>query len=69
MKKEPILSVKDLSVSFQMYDNGLEKYDLKVISNLTLDVREKLLPLQAPAVPVRACLPMRLWDFCRKMLP
>lgn len=40
MKKEPILSVKDLSVSFQMYDNGLEKYDLKVISNLTLDVRQ-----------------------------
>ncbi len=39
MKKEPILSVKDLSVSFQMYDNGLEKYDLKVISNLTLDVQ------------------------------
>jgi len=39
MKKEPIISVKDLSVSFQMYDNGLEKYDLKVISNLTLDVR------------------------------
>lgn len=39
MKKEPILSVKDLSVSFQMYDNGLEKYDLKVNSNLTLDVR------------------------------
>lgn len=39
MKEEPILSVKDLSVSFQMYDNGLEKYDLKVISNLTLDVR------------------------------
>lgn len=39
MKKEPILSVKDLSVSFQMYDNGLEKYDLKVLSNLTLDVR------------------------------
>ena len=39
MKKEPILSVKDLSVSFQMYDNGLEKCDLKVISNLTLDVR------------------------------
>lgn len=39
MKKEPILSVKDLSVSFQMYDNGLEKYDLKVIFNLILDVR------------------------------
>ena len=34
MKKEPILSVKDLSVSFQMYDHGLEKYDFKVISNL-----------------------------------
>lgn len=38
MKKEPILSVKDLSVSFHMYDDGLEQYDLKVISNLTLDV-------------------------------
>lgn len=39
MKKEAILSVKDLSVSFHMYDTGLEQYDLKVISNLTLDVR------------------------------
>lgn len=37
--KEAILSVKDLSVSFHMYDGGLEQYDLKVISNLTLDVR------------------------------
>ncbi|MBS6195565.1 MAG: ABC transporter ATP-binding protein [Clostridiales bacterium] len=39
MKTEPILSVKDLSVSFHMYDTLLEQYDLKVISNLTLDVR------------------------------
>lgn len=38
MKTEAILSVKDLSVSFHMYDTGLEQYDLKVISNLTLDV-------------------------------
>lgn len=39
MKNESILSVKDLSVSFHMYEKGLEQYDLKVISNMTLDVR------------------------------
>ena len=39
MKSESILSVKDLSVSFHMYEKGLEQYDLKVISNMTLDVR------------------------------
>ena len=38
MEKEAILAVKDLSVSFRMYDTGLEQYDLKVISNLSLDV-------------------------------
>lgn len=38
MKKESILTVKDLSVSFHMYDKGLEQYDLKVISNLDLNV-------------------------------
>lgn len=39
MKDEAVLSVKDLSVSFRMYDTGLDKYDLKVISNLSIDVR------------------------------
>ncbi|HIX29590.1 MAG TPA: ABC transporter ATP-binding protein [Candidatus Blautia stercoravium] len=39
MKNESILSVKNLSVSFHMYEKGLEQYDLKVISNMTLDVR------------------------------
>ena len=38
MEKEPILTVKDLSIAFHMYDKGLEQYDLKVISNLDLDV-------------------------------
>lgn len=38
MCKKPILSVRDLSVSFHMYERGFEQYDLKVISNLTLDV-------------------------------
>ena len=37
MEKEPILTVKDLSIAFHMYDKGLEQYDLKVISNLDLD--------------------------------
>lgn len=38
MEKEPILTVKDLSIAFHMYDKDLEQYDLKVISNLDLDV-------------------------------
>nr|WP_295264526.1 ABC transporter ATP-binding protein [uncultured Blautia sp.] len=38
MEKESVLTVKDLSVSFHMYDKGLEQYDLKVISNLDLEV-------------------------------
>ena len=33
------MKVEDLSVSFHMYDKGLEQYDLKVISNLSLDVK------------------------------
>ena len=37
--REPVLQVKDLSVSFHMYDTGLEQYDLKVIANLSLDVK------------------------------
>ena len=36
---ESVLVVKDLSVSFRMYDKGLEQYDLKVISNLSIDVK------------------------------
>lgn len=39
IEKEPVLKVEDLSVSFHMYDKGLEQYDLKVISDLSLDVR------------------------------
>ena len=38
MEKESVLTVKDLSVSFHMYDKGLEQYDLKVISNLDPEV-------------------------------
>lgn len=36
---KPILSVQDLSVSFRMYDAGLEQCDLKVISNLSIEVK------------------------------
>lgn len=39
MENAPLLKVEDLSVSFHMYDKGLEQYDLKVISNLSLDVK------------------------------
>lgn len=37
-KKVPALEVKDLTVSFHMYDRGLNQYDLEVIHNLSLDV-------------------------------
>ncbi|ANU78660.1 ABC transporter ATP-binding protein [Blautia pseudococcoides] len=39
MEKKPILEVEDLSVTFHMYDKGLEQSDLKVISNLSLNVK------------------------------
>ena len=35
-----ILEVKNLSVSFKMYDKGLEQKDLKVISNLNISVKK-----------------------------
>ena len=38
-KKETLLEIHNLSVSFRMYDQGLEQTDLKVISDLHLTVR------------------------------
>ncbi len=38
-KKETLLELHDLSVSFRMYDGGLERKELQVISNLYLTVR------------------------------
>lgn len=40
MKKEPILSVKDLGISFSQYTRGLRRKDLKVITNLDIDLYE-----------------------------
>ena len=37
---KPILEVKDLSVSFRMYDRGLSQYELNVISSLSVTVHE-----------------------------
>ena len=37
-KTEPVLEVKNLSVSFRMYDGKLNQADLKVISDLSLTV-------------------------------
>jgi peptide/nickel transport system ATP-binding protein len=34
-----LLQVEDLNVSFRMYDSALEQYDLKVISDLSLEAR------------------------------
>lgn len=38
-KKEPLLEIRDLSVSFRMYGRALEQSDLRVISDLDLSVR------------------------------
>ena len=35
-----LLEVRDLSVSFRMYDRGLSQYELNVISNLSVTVHE-----------------------------
>ena len=40
MKKEPILSVKDLGISFSQYTKGLRRRDLQVITNLDIDLYE-----------------------------
>lgn len=37
-KKEALLEIRDLSVSFKMYDHGLKQTDLQVISDLHLTV-------------------------------
>ncbi len=37
-KKDTLLEIHDLSVSFRMYDHGLEQIDLQVISDLHLKV-------------------------------
>lgn len=40
MKKEPILSVKDLGISFSKYTKGLRRRELEVITNLDIDLYE-----------------------------
>lgn len=37
-KKSPLLEIQNLSVSFRMYERGLKRQDLKVISDLHLTV-------------------------------
>lgn len=38
MKKEPILSVRDLEISFSQYTKGLRRVDSKAINNLDIDL-------------------------------
>ena len=40
MKKETILSVKDLGISFSQYTKGLRRRELEVITNLDIDLYE-----------------------------
>ena len=40
MKREPILSVKDLGISFSQYTKGLRRRELEVITNLDIDLYE-----------------------------
>ena len=40
MKKGPILSVKDLGISFSQYTKGLRRRELEVITNLDIDLYE-----------------------------
>ncbi len=38
MDNKPILSVRNLEISFSQYTRGLKKIDSKVISNLDIDL-------------------------------
>ncbi|MCR1899389.1 ABC transporter ATP-binding protein [Irregularibacter muris] len=38
--KNPLLEVKDLSISFRMYGRGLKQYHQQTISNLSIDVHK-----------------------------
>lgn len=40
MEKKIVLEAKNISVSFRMYEKGLDQMDLQVISNLNIKVRE-----------------------------
>ena len=40
MKNKPILSVKDLGISFSQYTKGLRRRELEVITNLDIDLYE-----------------------------
>lgn len=37
-EKVPVLEIKDLNVSFQMYKNGINKHNLEVIHSLSIDI-------------------------------
>ena len=64
----PLLEVKDLSVSFQMYESTLEKQELKVISNLSITVnRGEILAIAGSSGSGKACWLMQYWGFCQKM--
>ena len=61
------LEIKNLSVSFLMYDKGIKKKALKVISDLSISISPvKFTPSSAQAAPVRVCLRTRCSEYCRK---
>ena len=63
----PVLEVKNLSVSFRMYDRGLEQYDLKVISNLNLDVRPgEIVAVAGSSGSGKSLLAHAVMGLCRK---
>ena len=49
----PLLEVKDLSVSFQMYESTLEQQELKVISDLSVAVNPGEILAIAGSSPLR----------------
>lgn len=68
--QKPLLEVSDLSVSFRMYDSGLEQKQLPVISSLSLKVLPgEILAVAGSSGSGKVCWPQPFWASCRATPP
>lgn len=67
-QKEPVLAVKELCVSFTMYDRGLNRREFEMVHQLSLTVNAgEIVAVAGSSGSGKACWPMGFLEFCRKM--